>query len=63
MVIATPAEPGKTYVTFLAILNHPVSRGTIHAKSNDPEDLPEIDPHYFEKDSGSSFADIALAPS
>ncbi|KAG6852730.1 hypothetical protein C0991_009486 [Blastosporella zonata] len=44
-------EPGKTYTSFLALLNHPVSRGTVHARSSDPEDYPDIDPHYFEKDS------------
>jgi len=31
-------------------LNHPLSRGTIHAKSKDPLAQPEIDPHYFEHD-------------
>ncbi|KAF7345021.1 GMC oxidoreductase [Mycena venus] len=43
-------EPQKSYITILSVLNHPLSRGTIHAKSGDPFDLPSIDPHYFEKD-------------
>ncbi|KAJ7780128.1 GMC oxidoreductase [Mycena maculata] len=47
--ISTP-EPKKTYMTVLAVLNHPFSRGTIHAKSGDPLENPSIDPHYFEND-------------
>ncbi|KAJ7635367.1 GMC oxidoreductase [Roridomyces roridus] len=50
MTALTAPEPGKTYVTMLSVLNHPFSRGTIHAKSTDPFDNPEIDPHYFEND-------------
>ncbi|PPR06211.1 hypothetical protein CVT26_005470 [Gymnopilus dilepis] len=41
-------EPGKSYVTPTVCLNHPVSRGTIHADSKDPSSQPVIDPHYFE---------------
>ncbi|KAG6909080.1 hypothetical protein DXG01_002061 [Tephrocybe rancida] len=44
-------EAGKTYVTIFAFNVHPLSRGTIHSKSNDPQDDPEIDPHCFERDS------------
>ncbi|GLB44236.1 putative (gmc) oxidoreductase [Lyophyllum shimeji] len=47
---ATPG-PGKSYTSFMGFLNHPLSRGTVHATTNDPEDNPEINPHYFEKDS------------
>ncbi|KAJ7323864.1 GMC oxidoreductase [Mycena albidolilacea] len=47
----TAPEAGKNYVTVLSVLNHPLSRGTIHARSNDPLDHPEIDPAYFENDS------------
>ncbi|KAJ6562868.1 GMC oxidoreductase [Mycena vulgaris] len=36
--------------TVLGFLNHPLSRGTIHAKSADPLDKPSIDPRYFEND-------------
>ncbi|KAF8958575.1 GMC oxidoreductase [Flammula alnicola] len=43
-------ELGKSYVTMLVMLNHPFSRGSIHAKSKDPKVHPEIDPHYFEWD-------------
>ncbi|KAJ3479105.1 hypothetical protein NLI96_g9295 [Meripilus lineatus] len=46
----TPPEPGKNYVTLIYILQHPISRGTIHATSSNPLDHPEIDPHYFEND-------------
>lgn len=43
-------EPNKSYITLLAVLNHPLSRGTIHANSSDPFEYPSIDPHYFEND-------------
>ncbi|KAJ7688612.1 GMC oxidoreductase [Mycena rosella] len=49
---ATVPEPGKSCFTILAFLNHPWSRGTIHAKSADPFDNPSIDPYYFENDIG-----------
>ncbi|KAJ7144101.1 hypothetical protein C8R44DRAFT_725089 [Mycena epipterygia] len=44
------AETGKRHITVLAALNHPFSRGTIHAKSSDSFDNPSIDPYYFEND-------------
>ncbi|KAF8587124.1 GMC oxidoreductase [Ramaria rubella] len=47
--LSTPV-PGKKYVTIRIVLNHPFSRGTIHAASQDPLQHPEIDPHYFEND-------------
>ncbi|KAJ7722931.1 GMC oxidoreductase [Mycena metata] len=47
--LSTP-EPDKSYCTVMAFLNHPLSRGTIHAKSISPFDFPTIDPHYFEQD-------------
>ncbi|KAJ7189182.1 GMC oxidoreductase [Mycena filopes] len=43
-------EPGKSYVTILVVLNHPLSHGTIHATSKDPHAHPAIDPAYFEND-------------
>ncbi|KAJ7688605.1 GMC oxidoreductase, partial [Mycena rosella] len=48
---STP-EPNKSYLTLLAVLNHPLSRGAIHAKSTNPFDNLSIDPHYFENDFG-----------
>ncbi|KAI0931110.1 hypothetical protein AcW2_000066 [Taiwanofungus camphoratus] len=48
MTFASAPEDGKTYFTMLLVSNHPFSRGTIHAKSNDPLDDPDIDPHIFE---------------
>ncbi|KAI0043713.1 GMC oxidoreductase [Auriscalpium vulgare] len=42
-------EPNKKYITLSSLINHPFSRGTIHVKSSDPKDDPEIDPHYFEE--------------
>ncbi|KAJ3512055.1 hypothetical protein NLJ89_g3742 [Agrocybe chaxingu] len=33
-------EPGKSYVSILGMLNHPLSRGTIHATSKDPKEHP-----------------------
>ncbi|KAI0089283.1 GMC oxidoreductase [Irpex rosettiformis] len=49
MSFPNPPEAGKRYITLLVAVNHPWSRGTIHATSNDPSKLPEIDPHYFEQ--------------
>ncbi|KAI0314824.1 alcohol oxidase [Amylostereum chailletii] len=42
-------EPKEKYVTFTCLLNHPISRGTIHVASNDPLQQPKIDPHYCEE--------------
>ncbi|KAI0066612.1 alcohol oxidase [Artomyces pyxidatus] len=42
--------PGKKYLTLTAHVNHPFSRGSIHAKSTDPLEHPELDPHYFEEE-------------
>ncbi|KAJ7636186.1 GMC oxidoreductase [Roridomyces roridus] len=47
--VSTP-DPAKRYFTMVTVLNHPFSRGTIHAKSADPLDHPSIDPRYFEND-------------
>ncbi|GJE93556.1 GMC oxidoreductase [Phanerochaete sordida] len=44
-----PPNPGKRYVTPMALLNASLSRGTIHATSNDPDEDPAFDPHYFER--------------
>ncbi|KAH8983419.1 alcohol oxidase [Lactarius hatsudake] len=41
--------PGK-YIAIGCLMNHPLSRGTIHIKSNDPLEQPAIDPHYFEEE-------------
>ncbi|KAF7331343.1 GMC oxidoreductase [Mycena kentingensis (nom. inval.)] len=46
----SPPEPGKSYVSILSVLNHPLSHGTIHAASKDPLAKPEIDPAYFAND-------------
>ncbi|KAF9528787.1 GMC oxidoreductase [Crepidotus variabilis] len=48
-IALAPAEPSKHYFTLLALLNHPLSRGTIHIQSKDPRVHPEIDPRYFER--------------
>ncbi|KZT61506.1 GMC oxidoreductase [Calocera cornea HHB12733] len=42
--------PGKSYLTMLAGLNHPFSRGSIHINSTDPEAPPSMDPRYFEEE-------------
>ncbi|KAI0728960.1 GMC oxidoreductase [Fomitopsis betulina] len=39
---------GKSYLTLLSVLQHPFSRGTVHCRSDNPLDQPEIDPHTFE---------------
>lgn len=38
---------GKQQLSLLMCLEHPLSRGTVHIKSSDPLDPPEIDPGYF----------------
>ncbi|KAH9023899.1 alcohol oxidase [Lactarius pseudohatsudake] len=38
------------YIAIGCLLNHPMSRGSIHIKSNDPLERPAIDPHYFEEE-------------
>ncbi|KAI9433324.1 GMC oxidoreductase [Lactarius indigo] len=43
-----PPAPGKKYFTTVSVLNHPWSRGTVHATSPDPLAPPALDPHYFE---------------
>ncbi|EPS94380.1 hypothetical protein FOMPIDRAFT_62470 [Fomitopsis schrenkii] len=39
-------EEGKSHLTILAVLQHPLSR--CHCKSTDPTEQPDIDPHIFE---------------
>lgn len=48
--VSRPNPPGlgKKYFTAVAVLNHPWSRGTIHAISPDPLAQPALDPHYYE---------------
>ncbi|KAI0039000.1 GMC oxidoreductase [Auriscalpium vulgare] len=41
------AKPGKRYYTFGITLMHPLSRGSVHITSPDPEKPPAIDPNYF----------------
>ncbi|KAF7345426.1 Alcohol oxidase [Mycena venus] len=43
----TPA-PGKQYLIVSTLLNHPISRGSIHIASSDPLVPPKINPRYFE---------------
>ncbi|KAF4611726.1 hypothetical protein D9613_003994 [Agrocybe pediades] len=45
-----PREEGKSYISVVSVLNHPISRGIIHSQTNNPEDYPLIDPHYMESD-------------
>ncbi|KAH9928320.1 GMC oxidoreductase [Fomitopsis serialis] len=44
--ISTP-EAGKSYATNLCVTQHPFSRGSVHAKSNDPLEQPDLDPNTF----------------
>ncbi|KAK4505507.1 hypothetical protein PRZ48_003470 [Zasmidium cellare] len=46
----TPVKPDKKYATLLQILQYPFSRGSIHAKSADPNEAPVIDPQYYENE-------------
>ncbi|KAI7202292.1 alcohol oxidase [Hortaea werneckii] len=43
----SPPTPGN-YFTILGVLEHPLSRGTVHIHKNDPSVHPLIDPHYLE---------------
>lgn len=43
----TPIEKTKNRICFLICLEHPLSRGSIHAVSADPTAAPQIDPGYF----------------
>ncbi|KAF8268457.1 alcohol oxidase [Lactarius quietus] len=43
-------DPNRKYASIACLLNHPLSRGSIHIKSNDPLERPAIDPHYFEEE-------------
>ncbi|KAJ6622056.1 alcohol oxidase [Mycena sp. CBHHK59/15] len=45
-----PPKAGRKYITLHGMINHPISRGTIHVKSSDPTEAPAIDPRYFESD-------------
>ncbi|KAI0684709.1 4-nitrobenzyl alcohol dehydrogenase-like protein [Cytidiella melzeri] len=45
-----PSKPGRRYSTLCMAVNYLWSRGTIHSTSSDPKKMPEIDPHYFERD-------------
>lgn len=42
----TPRTAGN-YITIVAMLNRPFSRGSVHIKSANPQDDPEIDPRYM----------------
>lgn len=44
-----PPTPGKRYITWMCVLNSAFSRGTIHAKSDNPDEDSEFDPHYLER--------------
>uniref|UniRef100_A0A0W0G3U5 Glucose-methanol-choline oxidoreductase N-terminal domain-containing protein n=1 Tax=Moniliophthora roreri TaxID=221103 RepID=A0A0W0G3U5_MONRR len=44
-----PPKPDRKYLTLCNLLNHPISRGTIHIKSNNPSEPPAIDPKYFDE--------------
>ncbi|EPT01735.1 hypothetical protein FOMPIDRAFT_1119678 [Fomitopsis schrenkii] len=40
-------ETGKQYVSILPVPQHPFSRGSVHAKSSDPLEHPDLDPNTF----------------
>ncbi|KAK7556260.1 hypothetical protein IWX49DRAFT_636771 [Phyllosticta citricarpa] len=44
--IIAPTKPGN-YITILATLNHPFSRGIVHIKSKDPKEKAIVDPRYL----------------
>ncbi|KIJ24846.1 GMC oxidoreductase, partial [Sphaerobolus stellatus SS14] len=40
-----PPEPGKQHLCVFVFVQHPFSRGSIHCKTNDPFQSPDIDPN------------------
>ncbi|KAK8190226.1 uncharacterized protein BKA78DRAFT_237310, partial [Phyllosticta capitalensis] len=44
--LLSPISPGN-YITICALLNHPLSRGSVHITSTDPAAAPRIDPRYL----------------
>jgi choline dehydrogenase-like flavoprotein len=44
--LLAPTNP-KNYITILAAINHPFSRGICHIRSADPKDKPILDPRYL----------------
>ena len=52
--------PG-SYITLLAILEHPFSRGSVHINSSDPTVYPSVNPNYLSAEVDLEiFADIVL---
>lgn len=49
LFLGAPPE-GKNHVALPICLEHPLSRGTVHVKSSDPLESPEIDPGYFRQE-------------
>ncbi|KAJ7141591.1 alcohol oxidase [Mycena filopes] len=45
-----PPKPDTKYISLHAMMNHPISRGSIHIKSKDPLEAPLINPRYFESE-------------
>ncbi|KAA1474158.1 alcohol oxidase [Dentipellis sp. KUC8613] len=50
LAFPNPPVPRKRYFTPITVMNHNLSRGSIHIRSTDPNVMPEIDPHSFEQD-------------
>ncbi|KAF8540022.1 hypothetical protein BDD12DRAFT_656195, partial [Trichophaea hybrida] len=46
-IAGPPPEPGKSYLSLLTALMHPLSRGSVHISSPDPRKPPVIDPRYY----------------
>jgi len=49
-ISAGTAIPGDSYVSFLALLQQPFSRGATHIASANPLDYPALNPNYFDID-------------
>ncbi|KIJ36239.1 GMC oxidoreductase [Sphaerobolus stellatus SS14] len=43
-------QPGKKHLAIFTLLEHPFSRGSVHCKTSDPLQPPDIDPRIFEND-------------
>ena len=56
---SAPPE-GKNRVSMLVCLEHPLSRGTVHITSTDPQEAPRIDPGYFRNNADAKILAAAV---
>lgn len=52
--------PGKRYASFVHVVMHPLSRGSVHLSSSDPLVAPAIDPNYLAHPADLEFLEKAI---